>query len=156
MLVIPVVNPFLTPRRTAGTVMSDPRDSHPPISIHESPRFASEFASVAELTHLLASSFSTSIYTYLNLHILTSLLHSSKQTHTQPSKWLVNNAVPLPALPAVLPPLLLGPRLLPRSSSRSLTRPPLNPHRPSRLLLCSSRVPALDSSARWPRPQRKF
>ncbi|KAF4769335.1 hypothetical protein HAV15_008957 [Penicillium sp. str.  len=75
--------------------MSDPRDSHPPISVQESPR----------------------TYTYLNLHILTSLLHSSKQTHTQPSKCLVNNAVPLPplraALPAVLPPLLLGPRLLP-------------------------------------------
>lgn len=160
MLVIPVVNPFLTPRRPTGTVMSDPRDNLPPISIHESPRFASEFASVAELTHLLASSFSTSTYTYLNLHIFTSLLQSSKQTHTQPSKCLVNNAVPLPplraALPAVLPPLLLGPRLLPRSSSRSLTRPPLNPHMPSRLLLCSSRVPALDSSARWPRPQRKF
>lgn len=82
MLVIPVIIPFLTPRRVAGTVMSGPRDSHPPISVHKTPRFASEFASVAELTHLLASSFSTRTYTYLNLHILTSLLHLSKQIHT--------------------------------------------------------------------------
>lgn len=140
--------------------MSDPRDSNTPINVHKSPRFASEFASVAELTHLLASSSSTSTYTYLNLNFLTSLYTHPKKTHKQSSKCLVNNAVPLPplrvALPDALPPLLLDPRLLPRSSSRSLTRLPLNPHRPSRLLPCSSRAPALDCSARWPQPQRKF
>lgn len=154
-VVIPRVS-FLAPRRTTGILMSDPRDSASPISGRKSPRFASEFASVAELTHLLASSFST--WTYSNYNSL-SLPFYIRITYTYPSKCLVNAVVPplllRAALPPALPPLLLGPRLL-LHSNRSLTRLPPTPHRLKLLLLPSSRAPVLVCSARWPPPLRKL